>query len=471
MRRRSRVAYALLAGVLVAAGVLGAALARRALDPVLSALPELPPAVREGLPNIVLISVDTLRKSELGLYDPALPTTPNLDSRGDQFIRFEQTISQAPWTGPAHLALFYSRHPPVDFWERDVVSLTSVLRHYGYATAAFTDGGWLGRGAGIDAGFDVLRSPEKRGGAVIDFGEKLDQVDRWLGEKPEQPFFLFVHSYHTHASYDPEPDQLAPLHPGDYGGRFTGDIEQLLEANRVALAGRRPDVTPADAEHVRALYRAEIREADAFLERLFRDLEGRGLWDGALVAVTSDHGESFFEREFFEHGTGLYDELINVPLLLKVPGSFPVGDRVVQRQIELLDLAPTLLEIAGIESPSVFRGRSFVSLFSDAARAPYPKKYALSSVAETENYGDAKQSVRTEEWKYIFHPATGREELYRLTADPEERRDVARLHPEIAASLRAQLQDAGRLEEVPEPSAALVGPEDREILKALGYIE
>ena len=94
---------------------------------VLTALPQPSAALRDRLPNVVLISLDTLRKSELGVYNSAVPTTPHLDRRRHQFVRFHQAISQSPWTGPAHLALFYARLPPVAFWESDVVSLTAVV--------------------------------------------------------------------------------------------------------------------------------------------------------------------------------------------------------------------------------------------------------------------------------------------------------------------------------------------------------
>ena len=438
---------------------------------VLSGLPEVDGATRSRFPNILLVSVDTWRKSELGFYEPSVSTTPHLDRRREQFVRFDHAISQAPWTGPAHLALFYSRQPPVAHWEWDVLSLTQILGRYDYATAAFTDGGWLGRGGGIDAGFDHLESPEGQGQGLIPLGEKLAQVTSWLEEGMQEPFFLFVHTYHTHATYDPDPDYLRPLHEDDYEGRFTGDVKQLLEVNRLRLSGEVPEVTAPDVEYVRALYRAEIREVDEFLERLFTDLEARGLWDEMLVVVTSDHGESFLERGFFEHGTGLYDELLNVPLLIKLPRDSATPSGTVTAQVELLDLPPTILDLIGVPSPDDLEGRSFLSLLAGQTSAPYDKRYARSAVADIPHYGDAKQSVRTEEWKYIFHPASGREELYRLTTDLEEHYDVAEAHPDVVASLREFLQDPDRIEALESLTAPNLGPEDREILKALGYIE
>jgi arylsulfatase A-like enzyme len=230
-------------------------------------------------------------------------------------------------------------------------------------------------------------------------------------------------------------------------------------------------VSAPDVEYVRALYRAEIREMDEFLERLFSDLEARGLWDDMLVIVTSDHGESFLERGFFEHGTGLYDELLNVPLLIKLPRGSVTPPREVTAQVELLDLPPTILDLIGIASPEDLEGRSFLSLLAGETSAPYGKLHARSAVADIAHYGDAKQSVRTEEWKYIFHPASGREELYRLTADPEERHDVAEARPDVVANLREFLQDPDRVEALESLTAPNLGPEDREILEALGYIE
>jgi arylsulfatase A-like enzyme len=480
MHRRNLARLLLVLSFLALLGVVAFFLAReqirRAVGPiaervVLSRLPEVDDGVRSRFPNILLVSVDTWRASELGFYEPSLATTPHLDRRRKQFVRFDRAISQAPWTAPAHLALFYSRLPPVAHWEWDVLSLTQILGHYGYATAAFTDGGWLGRGGGIDAGFDRLESPEGKDQQQMPLGQKLDQVTSWLEEGAQQPFFLFVHTYHTHASYDPDPEYLRPFHQGGYQGRFTGDIRQLLEVNRSRLSGETPDVAAPDAEYVRALYRAEIREVDEFLEQLFRDLEARGLWEDLLVVVTSDHGESFLERGFFEHGTGLYDELLRVPLLIKLPLASVAPPRTVTAQVELLDLPPTILDLIGAAAPAELEGRSFLSLLAGQTSAPYDKRYARSAVAEIPHYGDAKQSVRTDEWKYIFHPASGREELYRLTGDPEELHDVSEAHPDVVESLGEFLQDPDRIEALESLTTPHLGPEDREILRALGYIE
>jgi len=480
MHRRNLARLLLVLSILVLVGAVALLLARErvrgavgriAERVVLSRLPEVDAATRSRFPNILLVSVDTWRESELGFYEPSLATTPHLDRRRGQFVRFDRAISQAPWTAPAHLALFYSRQPPVAHWEWDVLSLTQILGHLGYATAAFTDGGWLGRGGGIDAGFDRLESPEGKDQHEMPLDQKLAQVTSWLEEEAQEPFFLFVHTYHTHATYDPDPEYLRPLYDGGYQGRFTGDIMQLLEVNRSRLSGEVPEVAEPDVEYVRALYRAEIREVDEFLEQLFSDLEARGLWDDMLVVVTSDHGESFLERGFFEHGTGLYDELLNVPLLIKLPAAFATPPRTVTAQVELLDLPPTILDLIGAASPAEFEGRSFLSLLAGQGGAPYDKHYARSAVAEIPHYGDAKQSVRTDEWKFIFHPASGREELYRLTTDPEERHDVAEAHREVVARLKAFLQDPDRIEALESLTTPNLGPEDREILKALGYIE
>jgi arylsulfatase A-like enzyme len=143
----------------------------------------------------------------------------------------------------------------------------------------------------------------------------------------------------------------------------------------------------------------------------------------------------------------------------------------VERQVELLDIPPTILDMVGIPIPAEFEGQSFVSLFSAGSATPYDKRYALSAVAETRNYGDAKQSVRTSKWKYIFHPASGREELYDLERDPGEDDNVVDAHRDVAAKLRTFLQDPSLIEKLESPTAPMVGPEDREILKELGYIE
>ncbi len=475
----ARTAVALAAAVALCA--VGLALARKPLrvavekvasQVVLSRLPAVDESRRGSLPNILLISVDTLRKSEVTLYDASLSTMPALAAR-PELIRFDQAITPAPWTKPSHLALFYARRPPVYHWEWEVLSLPQVLQHYGYATASFSDGGWLGQGGGMDVGFDHTRGPLKpgrRAAALVPLDEKLEQISAWLEETDRAPFFAFVHTYHVHLPYDPEPEYVAPFRATEYTGPFTGDIDQLLEHNKHVLAGGEPTVTPEDVAYVRALYRAEILEADGFLERLFRDLERRGYWDDTLVVLFSDHGESFFERGFFDHGTVLYDELINVPMVVKLPADMEAKASFIDRQVELMDVAPTILDLVGLRGPDGIDGESFASLLTDGDFPPYEKTHAISAVASTRNYGSAKQAIRTNEWKYIVHQS-GAEELYDLTRDPGETRNLAAARPEVIRTLRAHLQDSGAIDRLESPEAAQVSDEDLEVLKALGYIE
>jgi arylsulfatase A-like enzyme len=434
---------------------------------VLSRLPAVDESRRRSLPNILLISIDTLRKSEVTLYNPSLPTMPALAARRPELIRFDQAITQAPWTRPSHLALFYGRRPPVRYWEWEVLSLPQVLEHYGYATASFNDGGWMGRGGGMDVGFEHLTST----GYHESLDVRLDQVGAWLDETGGAPCFAFVHTYHVHLPYDPEPEYVVPFHAAEYTGPFTGDTTQLLEHNQHVLAEGESAVTPQDVAYLRALYRAELLEVDGFLERLFSELERRGYWDDMLVVLFSDHGESFFERGFFDHGTVLYDELINVPLVVKLPAGLEAKASVVDRQVELLDVAPTILDLIGLPAPEGIEGESFASLLARGGFPPYEKTHAISAVATTRNYGAAKQAVRTAEWKYILHPKSGTEELYHLTRDPAETRNVAAKHPEVTKLLRVHLQDPAAIEQLESPEAPQVGDDDLEVLKALGYIE
>jgi arylsulfatase A-like enzyme len=243
--------------------------------------------------------------------------------------------------------------------------------------------------------------------------------------------------------------------------------------------GRDPGLDTADIRHLVALYDGEITYADGELGRFWQNLEKAGLAEDTLLVFTSDHGEEFYEHGGLKHGLAVYQESVHVPLVLRYPPILPRGVRVDRPFVQSLDLAPTILEIAGIESPPDFQGHSLLPLLDGAATEW--RDHALTESP----YSDAK-AFRRGKWKYIHHFGlslarrrlsprfTSGTELYDLEADPEERHNVIERYPDVARELHGRLLErlpAVERHRLESHSKFDLDERARERLKALGYLD
>jgi len=374
-------------------------------------------------PPIILVSIDTLRADRLGAWGNPGGLTPSLDRFAAEAVVFERTYSQAGETLFSHASLFTSRYPSelgrlaYDFVapEGDP-TLAEVLGHYGYQSAAFVSGGHLAPGLGLERGFDLWRS-------LVDWGSlhetgpaALAWLDRRLETDParaEQPFLLFVHGYDPHHRYLKPPPFGYLYTDADYRGvgeeaaaRLNGTamifdgwlhtpqrVAELLDFREPrlfgapmkarlaeAVAGGEPgskQLTARDVQHIRRIYDGAVSYADAWFGLFMAGLQRRGLLDEAVVVVLSDHGESLGERGLFNHRYSLSDEDLHVPLMVRLPGG-EGGGRRVGEVVELTDLMPTLLEIAGAAPPAEIRG---ISLGGALAGGAHPRRAAFSEGA------------------------------------------------------------------------------------------
>lgn len=400
-----------------------------------------PAAAAAGRPErIVLVSIDTLRADRIGAWGAADAETPTLDALAARGARFAQAISPTPLTLPSHTSLLTARDP----WAHGVhhngvyrlgpehPTLAERLREAGFATAAFVSAYVLDRSYGLERGFDhyddqlALRGPGR--GAISVPERSADRtvaaVEEWLARAPDR-FFLFVHFYDPHAEYAPPP-------PWDH--RFRG-----------------------------RLYDGEVAFADAQLGRLLAAIEARHPDRATLIAVTSDHGESLGEHGEPTHSYGLYDATQHVPLLLAGPG-VPAG-LVVDAQVRLVDVAPTLLALAGAPPLAHVEGRSLAPLLSGAEE---PERVAyLETLAPRFDHGWSPLfALRSGGWKYVRAP---RPELYALASDPGETRNLAQDEPERLAALSARL-DALLADAPPAAAPGALDPRARARLAALGYL-
>jgi arylsulfatase A-like enzyme/Tfp pilus assembly protein PilF len=406
-------------------------------------------------PNVLLVTIDTLRADHVGAYGADQAETPTLDGLAARGTRFETAISSSPLTLPAHAALLTGRHPPrlgvrhngVYHLANEATTLAERFRAAGYATGAFVSAFVLSERYGLSQGFDVyddetgLEPAAPRGYLERDASAVTRSARAWLDERSE-PFFAWVHYYDPHASYRP---------PAPFDERF----------------GERP-------------YDGEIAYVDSQLSVLL-DVVAESTAENTLVVVTADHGESLGEHQEADHGFGLYDTVLRVPLVVRGPG-VPAG-RVVDDLVRSIDLTPTLLDLAGLAPIAEADGASLVPLLASgplakSSAAEQRLAYAETLAPEIEFGWSPLFAVRSQRFHYVRAP---RPELYDLEADPGQRVNLLEADPVSAdrdetpareTALLAERLDghiAAVLEAEHESEPEALDPGSLERLRALGY--
>jgi arylsulfatase A-like enzyme len=423
-------------------------------------------AAYRGSKGVVLISIDTLRRDHVSLYGYPRRTMPGLESLARKAVVFDDAVSTSSWTLPAHASLLTSTYPGVHgatssslALSPQLPSLASTLRASGFFTQAMVTHLYLSREFGFGEGFDRHQYlPETRAEEVT------DRAIAFLESRGDRDFFLFLHYYDPHWHYDPPPPYDTAFDPG-YAGKATGVWWEFKELE----AG---SIEPEDLRHIEALYDGEILYTDRQLERLFQEMKRLGLFDDALVVVTSDHGEEFLDHGMWEHQKTLYDEQLRVPLVLKLPRN--ERGRRAGEQVSLVDVAPTVLEALGIPRPATFQGRSLLAAAERASGEPIPEAWA-----ETEHTLDGSRKIALRRGaaseKAIFTIAdTGvAVELFDLARDPKELQNLDHRGALDVLKMRldAYLAEVERRASARGASPEVnLDPEDREKLRALGYL-
>ncbi|MGH9324083.1 MAG: sulfatase, partial [Vicinamibacteria bacterium] len=398
---------------------------------------------------VILISIDTLRADHLGCYGYPRNTAPRIDAFRRDATLFEQAFAQAPSTLPSHASIFTSllpRHHGASVARSSgidpgAVTLAEILKRQGYENASFNGGIQLDALYGMARGFDTYvsaRPSVASADVLVDpvdmFDHAVNEAMEWMRDRKANPFFLFLHTYEIHHPYTPDPALLAPMDP-DYDGSLPDDIsvDLLKRINDGEI-----EIDDADLEHIMASYDAELRSVDTAFGKLVDFLQRERLYDDAVIIVTSDHGEEFGEHGFIGwHSHSLYDELLRVPLLVKLPGSRGAGQSVAA-QVRGIDLAPTILDELGLEIPESFAG---ASLLPAIAGSGDPPEYAVSQ--KDVAIPDEEASIRTLAWKW------SRGRLFHLLSDPLETKDVSQANIDTAQGLSRALE--GLLKARPQP--------------------
>ena len=446
-------------------------------------------------PNVVLVSLDTTRPDHLSAYGYERPTTPNLDALSARSALFEAASSTASYTLPAHASMLSGQYPTTHGAEHPAHAvdpartplLAALLQAEGYATRAFTGGGYLDADFGFAHGFDgysnhdpVVPISGPRADALASWpgGRRLYDARlaqhwtatlEWVERQAEVPFFLF---FQTFAIHDYRPDV-------GYRGRFGGPDpgEGVRPLRRMPEQIKQPYTEEERAQLV-DLYDEAILEVDAVLGELFATLERLQLTGHTIVVITADHGEDFGEHllegaPVVGHGQALWESLLHVPLIVHVPGL--EGRRIGQR-VSTVDVTPTLLDLVGVPAPAAMQGRSLRPLLETGRGQGSPVLAELHSNrghARTLCTGDLKL-VTGDPTALVDWPVPTPVRLFDLASDRLEERDAApaqagttaRLQQsmdDLVTALRADRQGAGAAQ-------ATLDPETLRRLEELGYL-
>jgi len=395
--------------------------------------------------RVVLISIDTWRADYVGCYGYRGNITPNIDAFAKESILFKNVVSPVPLTLPAHSTMLTGTIPPyhgvhdnLDYRLADSnVTLAEILKEKGYATGAVIAAFILDLQFGLNQGFDYYSDKfdeemnemgiaERRGEEVTRYGIK------WLDEHKDEPFFLFLHYYDPHMPYDAP----APFKP-----QFFEDLYSL--------------------------YAAEVSYADHCVGQVIDKLKGLGIYDSTLIIITSDHGESLGEHSEATHAYFIYDATVKVPLIFKLPGKRQ--GRKIDDLVGLVDIAPTVCSLLGIDSPPEVQGRDLSPYFKGKDGIDKERYIYCESMIATKYNCSSLLGAVTRRFKYIQAP---RPELYDLIEDPHEIKNLAESKPQRARLMQDRLKQIleDTVRKGGSDSQLELDDEARQKLESLGYV-
>jgi len=416
--------------------------------------------------NIILISIDTLRADHLHCYGYERDTSPNIDRVASESIVFEDAVSQSAWTLPAHASmmtgLLPSEHKLI-FYDNEglnnrkefgtldpkITTLAEILKTFAYTNVSYNGGAWVDPAFGLRQGFDLYRW----GGRYFKYN--VPKSIGWIKANPGKKFFLFLHAFDVHTPFNASPEFNVFYQyrgPSKADEITFGMIESLKSPEYLYMVSQ---------------YDAGIRRADHELGRLFELLDERGLSEKTVLIITSDHGEMLRERGKWGHIYPLYEELIRVPLIIKIPG---FKRATIKGQVPAMtSILPTVLDLLGIPFNKDIMKNSLMPLIRGRdARFDV----IISETGRIKRHRFCR-AVRTERWKLIYYEEANekpRVELFDLEIDPGERQEVSKHNPDVTEDLLDKLtgfQGSSRYEAIKKK----IDQKALEQLKSLGYIQ
>lgn len=446
------------------------------------------PAARiRAIHKILFLSIDTLRADAVSALNSTAPRTPSLDSLASDSVVFTRAYSPAPWTLPSFVSMMTGVAPgvhgvksPAHRMPDTLPTLAEQLRESGYVTAAIGHNPWLRPEHGISRGFGSydMCPRDEYGGS---FGSRLlarlfpdrlkptlttPEITRfaadWLREHARDDFFLWLHYFKPHGPYEPpaahRPQESPP--PG-MSYRF-GEAPAIRMGSLV--------ITPPQRSWVRKLYEGEVRFVDENVGRITAELKRLGIYDETLIVLVSDHGEEFWEHGSFEHGHTLYEELIRIPLFIKLPGQGPTIRE--NRRVSSGSIYATVLDLCGVKNdPRWHSYRSLAPLLRDGFLGD------SQILSDSPLYYEDREAWIQGSTKCIHFRVTDRVEIFDLERDPNEQRDLSMTSParvrEALEHLAAAHKSAEALREhyrIKGEFRSVINPEGLDQLRSLGYV-
>ena len=436
---------------------------------------EVPRRLQGEVPDVVVVLVDTLRADRLGAYGHPGGLSPNLDRTAAEGVLFRGSRSASSWTWPSTASLFTGLDPNVhgvhDAQRSYLVdgheTLAELFAREGYTTAGFSSNLLIGRADNFQQGFETfVHTPYASARAMN------RRVEAWLQDTDGLARFAYIHYFDPHTPYLAPPGYEPQYPPG------LRSEEELLAAYMTwkdlpPEERDSPDARPLIAEwaaHLMAQYESEVRYYDEAFGELLELLRAHGVLDDAVLVFTSDHGEEFWEHEWFSHGGHLYDETVGVPLFVTGFGPSALAPGVVEAPVGNIDVLATLAQLVDLPLPD--RPLPGVSLLEAGERRAVYGQTWHGHEEHAEGFVE-KRSLTAERWKLVETPSTGRVELYDLEQDPAEQRDVSgEVPPALLEALRADLRSWNERTLAEAAGLTLEADDDTlRKLRELGYLE
>lgn len=403
--------------------------------------------------NLVFVSFDALQAAHVGSLGYPKNITPTIDAMAKSGFNFTNNISVASWTVPASMSWFTgvypSEHgltnkfsvfnPPDNVLSNlkklspELVTLAEVLHENGYSTGGFTGNAGVSGFFGYGQGFDQYFFEKGKFGSM---GVSIPKALDWLKGNMDKKFFMFLHGYDMHGQNVPAEGFDYRFVEKGYDKKFTGSAQEQEALREEGLEKGFVTIRDEDVKFWRAIYDEKIQRTDEKFKGFLAELKKMGVLDKTIFVLTSDHGTEFAEHKRFDHGFSLYDELIHVPLVIKLPGQ--KKGAVIIDQVSSLDIMPTVLELLDVKMPerakNQLRGASLVPALKgkDVAKDVY-------SETDYRQYTYKRSVITREGWKFIYTLENKGRELYNLKKDPKELKNLVELEPRRAYELEQQL--------------------------------
>ena len=436
--------------------------------------------------NVIHIVVDSLRYDHLGVYGYERDASPNIDAFADNAVVFDDHISQCSWTLPSHATMFSGLYPSahgVDHnFERirdDATTLALVLQQAGYQTAGFSCAPLLEKRYGIQRGFDTYddtlsSDTKKKSWRTITSRKMVNKVLDTIENREKDRFYVFMHMWDVHYDYNPP-----TAYEGTYTAGYDGDIEPF---HWVKDREQRPVPPQRDQDYIVGLYDEELLWVDHSLGRLFDKLDKMGIMDETVILITSDHGEEFWEHGLTCHNHSLYEDQIHVPFILAVPGQ--QGQVRVPCRTAMVDLFPTVLDLAGVDAPPDWplQGYSMLPLIRGERECDTERPILSETVWS--RHGSALNGKKGYEIAMYrgrykisrrLEPPT-QDFLFDLEEDPREYRNLRDSHPELFEEMSLQMNEMARQnaqihDDIVFSRHKKLSKETVDTLRALGYVD